>query len=33
MSVAGEQFTDCTVEEAMGKVKDILTQMKEGGEV
>jgi c-di-AMP phosphodiesterase-like protein len=33
MSVAGAQFTDCTVEEAMGKVKDILTQMKEGGEV
>jgi c-di-AMP phosphodiesterase-like protein len=33
MSVAGAQFTDCTVEEAMGKVKDILTEMKEGGEV
>lgn len=33
MSVAGAQFIDCTVEEAMGKVKDILTEMKEGGEV
>ncbi|MBO7634372.1 MAG: hypothetical protein J6S72_08350 [Lachnospiraceae bacterium] len=33
MSVAGAQFTDCTVEEAMGKVKEILTEMKEGGEV
>lgn len=33
MSVAGAQFTDCTVEEAMEKVKDILTEMKEGGEV
>ena len=33
MSVAGAQFTDCTVEEAMGKVKEILKEMKEGGEV
>ncbi len=33
MSVAGAQFTDCTVDEAINRVKEILTKMQEGGEV
>jgi len=33
MSVAGAQFTDCTLEEAMDKVRDVLTAMTEGGEI
>ena len=33
MSVAGVQFTDCTVEEAMDRVKGVLKTMIEGGEI
>ena len=33
MSVAGAQFTDCTVDEAIVRVKDVLTKMQDGGEV
>ena len=33
MSAAGTQFTDCTVDEAMSKVKEVLRAMQEGGEV
>ncbi len=33
MSVAGVQFTDCTVEEAMNRVKGVLKTMIEGGEI
>lgn len=33
MSVAGTQFTECTIEEAMEKVKEVLTAMTEGGEI
>lgn len=33
MSVAGVQFTDCTVEEAMDRVKAVLKSMIEGGEL
>lgn len=33
MSVAGTQFTDCTIEEAMERVKEVLTTMTEGGEI
>ena len=33
MSVAGVQFTDCDVEEAMDRVKAVLRKMIEGGEI
>ncbi|MBR6293199.1 MAG: DHH family phosphoesterase [Lachnospiraceae bacterium] len=33
MSVAGAQFTDCTLEEAMDRVRDVLAAMTEGGEI
>ena len=33
MSAAGAQFTDCTIEDAMQKVKEVLCNMHEGGEV
>lgn len=33
MSVAGAQFTECTVEEAISKVKEVLRTMQEGGEI
>ena len=33
MSVAGAQFKECTVEEAMDRVKDVLHKMIEGGEI
>ena len=33
MSVAGAQFADCTVEEAMQKVRDVLKSMRDGGEL
>ncbi|MCR5769021.1 MAG: DHH family phosphoesterase [Lachnospiraceae bacterium] len=33
MSVAGAQFTDCGVEEAMDRVKEVLKKMIEGGEI
>ncbi len=33
MSVAGVQFNDCTVDEAMNKVKEVLRGMQEGGEI
>lgn len=32
MSAAGAQFSDCTVQEAMMKVKDVLREMQEGGD-
>ena len=33
MSVAGVQFTDCDVKEAMDRVKAVLRKMTEGGEI
>ena len=33
MSVAGVQFSDCTVEEARDRVKEVLRKMIEGGEI
>lgn len=33
MSVAGAQFTDCTIEEAMIRVKDVVREMYESGEI
>ena len=33
MSVAGTQFNDCDVPEAMERVKEVLRRMKEGGEI
>ncbi|MBE5961068.1 MAG: DHH family phosphoesterase [Lachnospiraceae bacterium] len=33
MSVAGAQLVDCTVEEAMGKVKEVLITMTQEGEI
>ncbi|MCR5684946.1 MAG: DHH family phosphoesterase [Lachnospiraceae bacterium] len=33
MSVAGTQFNDCDVNEAMERVKEVLRRMKEGGEI
>ncbi|MCR5829675.1 MAG: DHH family phosphoesterase [Lachnospiraceae bacterium] len=33
MSVAGAQFSDCSIEEAMDKVRDVLAAMTEGGEI
>ncbi len=33
MSVAGAQFSDCSVEEAKQRVRDVLKSMREGGEI
>ena len=33
LSVAGAQLKDCSIEEAKRKVKDLLVQMKEEGEL
>jgi c-di-AMP phosphodiesterase-like protein len=33
MSVAGAQFTDCSLEEAMERVRKVLADMTEGGEI
>ena len=33
MSMAGAQFTDCSVEEAVERVKAVLVQMMDEGEI
>lgn len=33
MSVAGAQFTDCTLEQAMDKLREVLNNMKNGGDL